>query len=141
MRRGDSSISWDLEPWATIKVPYDEDFVAAFKANIHIRAFDPGTKCWSVPARYVPIVQRLAKKFMELDLSVGAVPTTMRVAAAPVAKSVPEEYEILCVLPGSPIEVVRASYKALAFMRHPDRGGNAEHFRILTAAYEKVCNQ
>jgi hypothetical protein len=142
MRRADSKISWDLEPWAVVATPYDEDFIGALKARVHIRAFDPGSKTWIVPARYVPIVRDLAKKHLGIDIAVTLPPNLApHVARATPAPRIPEEYEILCVLPGSPIEVIKASYKALAFMCHPDRGGNAEHFRQLTAAYEKVCGK
>lgn len=143
MRRNESKITWDLEPWAIVATPYDEDFLSAFKARVHIRAFDQGSKTWLVPARYVPIVRDLAKKHLGIDIAV-ALPPNLAPHAARVATSaprIPEEYEILCVLPGSPIEVVKAAYKVLAFACHPDRGGNAEHFRQLTAAYEKVIER
>lgn len=138
MRRSESKIVWDLEPWAVVSTPYDEDFLDAFKARVHIRAFDPGTKTWIVPARYVPIVRDLARRFLEVDIAVVS-PQSYAPRATPSKPHVPEEYEILCVQPGSPIEVVKAAYRALAFMCHPDRGGNAEHFKQLTAAYEKIC--
>lgn len=142
MRRGESKIIWDLEPWAIVATPYDEDFLAAFKARVHIRAFDQGSKTWMVPARYVPIVRDLARRHLGIDIAVALPPNLAPHAARVVAPArVPEEYEILCVLPGSPIEVIKASYKALAFLCHPDRGGNLEHFRQLTAAYEKVIGK
>src|SRR5678816_1114984 len=142
MRRTDSKIFWDLEPWAIVHTPYDEDFLSAFKARVHIRAFDPGSKTWIVPARYVPIVRDLARRYLEIDIAVSLPPNLAPHArAAPAPQRVPEEYEILCVLPGSPIEVVKAAYKALAFICHPDRGGNAEHFRQLSEAYERVCRE
>lgn len=134
-----SSVVWDLEPWAVVRVPYDAGFLDKFKANVHVRAFDYGTKCWYVPARYVPVVLEIAKRTMNLHL---AAPGTFRgyssaPAAQPVSRVDPD-WDKLCVLPGSPIEVVKAAYKALAFMTHPDRGGNAEHFRELTSAYERI---
>lgn len=140
MRRGESKITWDLEPWAVVQTPYDEDFITSLKARVHVRAFDPGSKMWVVPARYVPIVRELAKKHLSIDIAVSLPPNLAPHARVQPAKSVvPEEYEILCVLPGSPIEVVKAAYKALAFMCHPDRGGSAAHFRQLTEAFEKIC--
>lgn len=128
-----------MEPWVAVRVPYDADFVAGFKQQVHIRAFDPGSKIWYAPARYVPIVQRLADRTMQLKLETPTVFRGFELRAVPAAVKIPEDYEILCVLPGSPIEVVKAAYKALAFMCHPDRGGSAEHFKTLTGAYERVC--
>lgn len=139
MRR--SSVTWDLEPWALISVPYDSDFLAAFKEKVYIRAFDQGTKQWCVPARYVPIVRELVKRYLGVELAVPLTPNLAPHAKREPAKvAIPDEYTTLCILPGAPPEVVKASYKALAFLCHPDRGGNAEHFRQLTNAYEKVLH-
>lgn len=130
-----SFINWDLEPWAIIRVPYDPNFLDRFKSYVHIRAFDAGTKCWYTPARYVPTVIDIAKRTMGLHL---AAPSVFRGFELREAPKVSGDWDTLCVLPGSPIEVVRAAYKALAFMCHPDRGGEAEHFRELTEAYERI---
>lgn len=139
MRRADSKISWDLEPWAVVVTPYDEDFIGALKARVHIRAFDPGSKTWIVPARYVPIVRDLAKKHLGIDIAVALPPNLApHVTRAAPAPRIPEEYEILCVLPGSPPEVVKAAYRALALLCHPDRGGKSEHMVALNLAYETI---
>ena len=134
-----SSIVWDLEPWAVVRVPYDAGFLNSFKANVHVRAFDGGTKCWYTPARYVPTVIEIAKRQMNLHLASPGVFRGFELRAAPgSAPRVDPDWDKLCVLPGSPIEVVKAAYKALAFICHPDRGGNAEHFKELTAAFERI---
>lgn len=135
-----SSIVWDLEPWAVVRVPYDSGFLNSFKTNVHVRAFDNGTKCWYVPARYVPTVMEIARRQMNLHLaSPGNFRGYESVRESVTSRRVSEDWDKICVLPGSPIEVIKASYKALAFLCHPDRGGNAEHFKELTAAYERVC--
>tara|TARA_R110000824_G_scaffold76345_1_gene193455 strand:- start:409 stop:552 length:144 start_codon:yes stop_codon:yes gene_type:complete len=38
----------------------------------------------------------------------------------------------------APEFVIKAAYKALAFKYHPDRGGDAEQFQIVTAAYNSI---
>jgi hypothetical protein len=45
-------------------------------------------------------------------------------------------YRILHLLPTAPPEVVRAAYKALALLLHPDTGGDEEAFKHLQKAYE-----
>jgi len=50
-----------------------------------------------------------------------------------------QKYAKLHLLPSAPHEVVKAAYKALALIYHPDReGGSAEDFRDLKDAYEKI---
>jgi DnaJ-domain-containing protein 1 len=49
-----------------------------------------------------------------------------------------DPYEVLSVRPGSPREVVEASYRALAKMAHPDAGGSAEEMAALNAALEQI---
>lgn len=55
---------------------------------------------------------------------------------APVLERDP--YEVLGVRPDAPIEVIEASYRALAKQRHPDAGGSDEAMRALNAAFERV---
>jgi hypothetical protein len=130
-----------MEPWAAVHVPYDADFVSGFKQRVHIRAFDPGSKIWYAPARYVPIVRDLAEKTIQLQLAAPPVFRGFELRATSAAAKIPEDYEILCVLPGSPLIVVKAAYRALALICHPDRGGDPAHFRTLTEAYERVSKE
>lgn len=55
---------------------------------------------------------------------------------APKAKRSP--WEILGVMPGAPLEVSRAAYKALAMKAHPDRGGSVEKMQELNEAIKEV---
>jgi len=47
-------------------------------------------------------------------------------------------YEILGVMPSSPIEVSEASYKALSRKYHPDAGGSGEKMKELNRAIEEI---
>jgi len=49
-----------------------------------------------------------------------------------------DPYEVLGVRPDAPMEVVRASYKALAGTAHPDKGGSEEGMKELNDALERV---
>lgn len=65
---------------------------------------------------------------------------TMRDAYAQLAAPTGERspWDVLQIPPDSPKEVAEASYKLLALMRHPDRGGSNEAMAELNAAIEKV---
>lgn len=47
-----------------------------------------------------------------------------------------EAAAILGLVPGSPIEVVRARFRHLVMAHHPDRGGSAEMTRVVVVAYD-----
>lgn len=49
------------------------------------------------------------------------------------------DHAVLFVLPSAPPEVIRAAYKALATLYHPDKiGGNAEKMKSLNAAMDRL---
>ena len=48
-------------------------------------------------------------------------------------------HQVLHVLPTAPKIVVKAAYKALVALYHPDRGGDADSFRAVQEAYEEIC--
>lgn len=48
-------------------------------------------------------------------------------------------YQKLFLVPGAPIEVVKAAYKALAMKYHPDRpGGDEEKMQEINAAVQEI---
>ncbi len=54
-------------------------------------------------------------------------------------RTVPDAFATLHLLPSAPPEVVRASYKALVQLVHPDKpGGDTEAMQRLNAAYERL---
>ena len=44
-------------------------------------------------------------------------------------------YRLLHVQPDAPTEVIRAAYRALIAVHHPDAGGDADHAMLLSDAY------
>jgi hypothetical protein len=50
-------------------------------------------------------------------------------------------YDMLGVTPTSTIKEVRQSYKRLALICHPDKGGNPTDMRILKSSYDWICDQ
>ena len=49
-------------------------------------------------------------------------------------------YAILQIEPTTDKKVIKAAYRKLVLVYHPDRGGNEEKFKELTAAYEKLMS-
>lgn len=47
-------------------------------------------------------------------------------------------YDELFILPNAPLPVVRAAYRALARIYHPDTGGSTARMADLNRAYERV---
>jgi len=52
-----------------------------------------------------------------------------------------DPYAILQIERNATPEQVGKAYRAIAKVYHPDKGGNAEMFRILTEAYQTIINQ
>ena len=49
-------------------------------------------------------------------------------------------YDILGVQPNASNEEIKKAYRKLSLKHHPDRGGDEEKFKELSAAYEKLTN-
>lgn len=49
-----------------------------------------------------------------------------------------DPYEILGVRPDAPQEIIEAAYRARAKSLHPDVGGDADEFRQLQDAYDRI---
>lgn len=58
------------------------------------------------------------------------------------AKATPRSaWEVLGLPPDAGVEAIRAAFRDLAKVHHPDRGGDAEAFRELHAAYERALRK
>lgn len=49
-------------------------------------------------------------------------------------------YTILQISPTTDKKIIKAAYRKLVLVYHPDRGGSEEKFKELTAAYEKLMS-
>jgi len=56
-------------------------------------------------------------------------------------KTINQAYKVLFVRKSAPIEVIKASFKALASLYHPDKGGNNEKMKKLNIAYDLICKE
>ncbi len=50
-----------------------------------------------------------------------------------------DPYVTLHLLPSAPPEVVKAAYRALAVLNHPDKGGDTEAMQRLNDAYRRLA--
>ena len=61
-----------------------------------------------------------------------------------VPAGIPPDYRTLFVLPGAPPELVKAAYRALALLFHPDRSrapDATERMKALNGAYERIARR
>lgn len=49
-------------------------------------------------------------------------------------------YATLFLLDGAPIQVVKAAYRALSKLHHPDAGGDPEKFKKINLAYKEITS-
>jgi hypothetical protein len=56
-------------------------------------------------------------------------------------KPAPDPFKELFLLPSAPVEVVKAAYRALATLHHPDHGGDAERMKAINAAYSEATQR
>lgn len=50
------------------------------------------------------------------------------------------DFSTLYLLDDAPLGVVKAAYKALVMIHHPDRGGNTDIFMQIDEAYKRIMN-
>lgn len=79
----------------------------------------------------IQIVQQLQEGRHRDDL--GPFPAATTIALTP--------HQVLHLLPSAPPEVVKASYRALVSLHHPDHGGSADDFRAIQEAYESLTGK
>lgn len=58
-------------------------------------------------------------------------------------KAVTEQdpYQVLHLQTSAPLEVIKAAYKALAHLHHPDKGGDQVTFTQINDAYVEICGE
>lgn len=107
-----------------------------------LRQYHANTNTWSVHNSKIQLLIKLAKKSYEIvDYSQLPLRWQMAAAGATPIENIfePDYHKILYLLKDAPMEVVKASYKALAALYHPDKGtGDVTMFHKVREAYEKI---
>lgn len=128
--------------------PYDPDFVEALKLDIPSsgRRWLADDKLWRVEKLFEFRLLSLLKEFFDTvervplsELSGAASGRSgYRPGANGGADSLRQDYATLHLLPSAPAEVVKAVYRTLAKLKHPDAGGTTADMQHINAAYERI---
>ncbi len=103
---------------------YDPEVIEALKRTIpgRHRRWDPDRKAWLIDVRSWPLAERV---FQEYGMLEGVF--TPDVA-----------WHTLYLVPGAPVPVIDAAFRALAKVHHPDHWGSDKEMTNLNLAYEKL---
>jgi hypothetical protein len=110
------------------------------------RRYDADTRSWMIYWKQLRVVAHAARRFYsEIDWATLPADWQLYMAGADVQTPVVSEpganpFAVLCVTEDAPLEVIRAAYKALAGIYHPDHGGTEQQMSDLNAAYTEVRN-
>ncbi len=121
---------------AVLTFPYSALLVADLKAHIpfRFRTYDGVTKTWTVSDAYATLaVDLLLEHYPDAET-----PRRSRAQPRSRAGSGGNDFEILHLLPTAPREVVDASFRALAKLHHPDKGGDPAVMRRLAEAHDAL---
>ncbi len=110
------------------------------------RFYDPGTRKWVVGApasqslhRWLAYARATFNARIEWIGEADADPEREWTPKEPARPKAVDPYKTLHLLPSAPPEVVKAAYRALAVLNHPDKGGDEEAMKRLNAAYQKLA--
>lgn len=127
------TITWDSAAGVySISTPYEPNFVEFVKAKIpgSQRAWDPGTKLWTVEEHWLDVLQALATELW--GATAVSVTTRQSIEDAEREQREAQNKAILMSLPPKeralvefvsalPFEAVQAAYRKAALALHPDR--------------------
>ena len=122
-------------PYAyAVRWDYNEPMVDAIKQYVpsRLRRWQPAHKRWVVTAAALDTVCALA------DAYCGGWVEVVRADGPPAATAAADAYAVLHLLPTAPPAVVKAVYKALSKLEHPDRGGDTAQMQRINAAYHRL---
>lgn len=118
-----------------ISFPFDRTLVDRFKNDVpaHARTYVPETKTWLFESAYAArAIHLLTERFPDAHIENAPGP---RLATDSDHES---EYLTLFVIPAAPPEVVKAAYRALSKLYHPDKGGDVTAMQRINDAYERL---
>lgn len=124
---------------ASVRFPFDRWVVESIKAQIpsECRSYEPLIKTWFVGPGWGAVVEAiLCSAFDDVAIEYET-DSYQRSEPTPIRKTDPE-FAALYLLPGAPAEVVRAVYRTLARLNHPDKGGDTARMQEINAAFETL---
>lgn len=136
--------------WVRLLGPTNRSFVEFLKYNVKpqtTRRYDATTRAWMIYWTQLRIIGNVARRFYshvdwstlpdqwQMYLAGGEPPVTSQEATAPLLAT---PHATLFVTEDAPMEVVRAAYKALVSVNHPDVGGSTKKMAEINQAYEQI---
>jgi hypothetical protein len=114
-----------------IFTPYDALYVSMLKAGLHpqMRGWDPEKKAWWIAPDAIEQAIDIARQFFSLSFD-NATPTAISAESSAI--------DSLYLLPGAPERVVKAAYRELSKLHHPDVGGDDATMKRVNAAFERL---
>ena len=108
------------------------------------RRYDPVSNSWYVHMTYIDFVVKVSSRYYDsvdyrqlpLDWQslINEIPLIH--SAAPLLD---DDYRLLYITQDAPIEVIKASFKALAKKHHVDAGGSNDKMVSINLAYDRIC--
>jgi len=108
------------------------------------RRWQPATKSWRIlPAGQLYVIDWLAvcRDQFAAEVIWGKEKQKERREGRAAPKPAPDPFAALYLLPSAPVEVVKAAYRALATLHHPDHGGDVEKMKAINAAYSEATQR
>lgn len=134
---------WVLPTGASLKLQ------AAIKQGVpaNYRRYNDHHQTWVVYWKHLKWLVDTARRLGH-SLDWSSLPSQWQLAAAGAevgpyedAPSAPSAYSELYVTPNAPVEVIKAAYRALVVVHHPDKGGDPAKFRSIQEAYETITGR
>lgn len=114
-------------------IPFHAGLIAAWKEAIpfRLRSYDPQSKAWRFWGGFDEVaVALLLQYFPAAD-----VPRRPRPSADPARSLLADQFRVLHLRETAPLELIEASYRVMARLNHPDRGGSTEAMQAINGAY------
>jgi hypothetical protein len=105
------------------------------------RRWDPTNRAWLVGHGYLIPTRRWAHRWFGPDELVLIEDPAHRQERTPPPRTAPAQddpYRVLHLLPTAPPELVKAAYRTLSKVHHPDHGGDELSMKRLNRAFEKL---
>jgi len=118
------------------------DYVRMSIQPVRDRRYDVATRQWTINILHLPDVVALAEnEFGFIDYSLF--PDDVQIALAHnkrviLPKKETNPFTVMHLLPTAPLAIVDATFRALVKIHHPDCGGNAEEFKSIVDAYDRI---
>lgn len=134
--------------WLSLHFSYNKRFVTALQSikPLSYRKFNKKLGSWEIHESKLSLVIQFSQKHFS-EVEYDTLPPNLKLVIEIVLKDfktsfkapkVVDAYETLFILRSAPKEVIKASYKALVMVHHPDHGGDAEMFRRVQEAYNEL---